>query len=327
MEACGGSDEPELVPAGTTSDSPGESATFPASELRRHNTRESAWVVLHGFVYDLTDFLEKHPGGGEAITAAAGKDVTLYWSAFHKREWLEQHLSPQWRLGTLDVSHGAEKLEEHTAAAPAAAKVGGDVAYSKTEDPRSLRRRQYMSKPVNPGLTCQVVDTIILLESCPERRVVLLERIVSLVETRGDPNCTDQDGGGGSTPLMLAATLGSDEHVQRLLEASADPLYATERSATALHKFAARPMPDARAPEVLTRLLDAQCSVNAAMKQGRTPLHVAAQWGQADMCRLLLANGAMPRARAGEDGTPADWARTCVTDKRKLTEVLRVLQA
>merc|ERR1719188_1688160 len=164
---------------------------------------------------------------------------------------------------------------------------------------------------------------MILLQSSPGRRGVLMDRIVSLVQTRGDPNCSDQDGGGGSTPLMIAAMLGSDEHVQTLLASDADPLYTTDRGVAALHKFAARPMPDAHAPGVLMRLLEARCSLNATMKQGRTPLHVAAQWGQADMCRLLMDRGAMPRARAGVDGTPADWARTAVRDKVKLAKVLR----
>jgi len=313
-------------------DSAGEvSAVFSAAEVLKHNTKDSVWVVLHGQVYDLTDFIEAHPGGAAPILASAGTDVTGFWCTFHKKEWLQQHLQPEWGLGTFD---GAEKLQEYTAAAPRAAKVGEsgtgeeyDVALLSTEDPRSLKKRQYRNRPIDKGLTFQVVDTMILLESSPGRKAVLMDRIVSLVQTRGDPNCTDQDGGGGSTPLMIAAMLGSDEHVRTLLESNADPLYTTDRGAAALHKFAARPMPDAHAPAVLTRLLEARCSLNATMKQGRTPLHVAAQWGQADMCRLLLDKGAMPRARAGTDGTPADWARTVVQDKVKLAAVLRVLHA
>lgn len=308
-------------------DSPDGGATYSASELRKHSTRESAWVVLHGVVYDLTDFLEIHPGGGEPILAAAGKDVTRFWSAFHKKEWLEEHLLPQWQLGTLDVSPGTEKLEEHSVTVPQAAKMEGDIVYSHLEDFKVLKKKKQRATPIHQGLTFQVIDNMILLQTCPERRGPLMERVVDLVETRGDPNCSDQDDGGGSTPLMLAATIGSDEQVKRLLDANADPHYSSERGVFALHKFAARPMPDARAPSVLTYLLEAQCSVNATMKQGRTPLHVAAQWGSAEMCRLLLANGAMPRMRAGTDGTPADWARTAVTSKVKLAEVLRVLEA
>lgn len=305
------------------------SATFSAAEVREHNTKDSVWVVLHGQVYDLTNFVEAHPGGAVPILASAGTDVTVFWSAFHKMEWLESHLQPEWRLGTFD---GAEMLQEYTAAAPAAAKEGSGgtgeeytVHLLNTEDPQSLKKRQYRNRPIDKGITFQIVDTIILLESSPGRKGVLMDRIVNLVKTRGDPNCSDQDSGGGSTPLMIAAMIGSDEQVRTLLESDADPLYTTDRGVSVLHKFAARPMPDAHAPAVLARLLEAACSANVTMKQGRTPLHVAAQWGQAEMCRLLLDRGAMPRARAGADGTPADWARATVLNKAKLASVLRVL--
>ncbi|KAH7102682.1 cytochrome b5 [Auriculariales sp. MPI-PUGE-AT-0066] len=43
------------------------------AEIAAHNTRESAWLVLSGKVYDATKFLDEHPGGDEVIIAEAGK--------------------------------------------------------------------------------------------------------------------------------------------------------------------------------------------------------------------------------------------------------------
>lgn len=302
-----------------------EDVTISVAEVRSHKFRESAWIVLKGYVYDLTEFIDKHPGGSQSILPALGKDVTMFWSAIHKEEWLEQHLQPEWRLGRLqEPQEGEEKLEEHRGAVAQPAKVGGDVVYTAVEDPKSLKRRQQRRQQIDLGLTFQLQDTMILLQTEPARKHTLMDRVVNLVEERGDPNCTDADGVGSSTPLLLAANLGSDEHVKRLLDANADPLYKTERNVTVIHKFAGRPMPDAVAPSVLSHLLNAQCSVNATMMQGRTPLHVAAQWGQVDMCRLLLNRGALKNLRA-TDGTAADWARVCIRDRVKLKAVLKVL--
>ncbi|KAL2642066.1 hypothetical protein R1flu_009653 [Riccia fluitans] len=36
-------------------------------EVRKHRTPEDAWIVVDGEVYDITDFLENHPGGAELI--------------------------------------------------------------------------------------------------------------------------------------------------------------------------------------------------------------------------------------------------------------------
>merc|ERR1719313_2199059 len=43
-------------------------------EVAKHNTEGDCWSSTHGVVYDLTKFLEHHPGGSEVITVLAGKD-------------------------------------------------------------------------------------------------------------------------------------------------------------------------------------------------------------------------------------------------------------
>jgi len=59
-------------------------------ELRRHNSRETGnWVVLYGQVYDLTEYIEEHPGGVEAITDVGGMDGTEKFQAVHNRELLD----------------------------------------------------------------------------------------------------------------------------------------------------------------------------------------------------------------------------------------------
>ena len=49
--------------------------TIPLDEVRSHNTKQSCYVTIDEEVYDVTSFVEDHPGGGELILEYAGKDV------------------------------------------------------------------------------------------------------------------------------------------------------------------------------------------------------------------------------------------------------------
>lgn len=44
-----------------------------ASSVAHHNTRKSCWVIINSQVYDLTEFLDHHPGGSSVILQYAGK--------------------------------------------------------------------------------------------------------------------------------------------------------------------------------------------------------------------------------------------------------------
>eukprot|EP00249_Psilotum_nudum_P007171 c20365_g1_i1 orf=788-1372(-) len=46
------------------------------SEVASHTTKDDCWLVIHGKVYDVTHFLEEHPGGEEVLIEASGKDAT-----------------------------------------------------------------------------------------------------------------------------------------------------------------------------------------------------------------------------------------------------------
>ena len=43
---------------------------IPLSEVQKHNTPESLWVTYQGSVYDVTDFINKHPGNQSSPTHA-----------------------------------------------------------------------------------------------------------------------------------------------------------------------------------------------------------------------------------------------------------------
>ncbi|KAL2175446.1 cytochrome b5-like protein [Thermothelomyces heterothallicus CBS 202.75] len=70
--------------------------------IAKHTTPDSCWVVLHGNVYDVTDFLREHPGGSRIILQLAGRDATAEYDPIHPPGTLEENLKPEAKLGVVD---------------------------------------------------------------------------------------------------------------------------------------------------------------------------------------------------------------------------------
>jgi cytochrome b involved in lipid metabolism len=52
-------------------------------EVEAANTAEKPWVAIRDKVYDLTAFVEKHPGGKDFLLAAVGRDATSVYESIH----------------------------------------------------------------------------------------------------------------------------------------------------------------------------------------------------------------------------------------------------
>ncbi|KAL2842686.1 cytochrome b5-like heme/steroid binding domain-containing protein [Aspergillus pseudoustus] len=45
-------------------------------EVERHASAKDLFVIVHDRVYDITDFLEEHPGGTDVLLELGGLDAT-----------------------------------------------------------------------------------------------------------------------------------------------------------------------------------------------------------------------------------------------------------
>lgn len=45
-------------------------------KIAQHNNPDDCWMIVRSKVYDVTDFLSRHPGGGQLITPYCGIDGT-----------------------------------------------------------------------------------------------------------------------------------------------------------------------------------------------------------------------------------------------------------
>jgi cytochrome b involved in lipid metabolism len=57
------------------------SKVFSSQEVSQHKTVENGmWVIIDGGVYDVTQFINEHPGGPKILKRSAGKDATKsFW--------------------------------------------------------------------------------------------------------------------------------------------------------------------------------------------------------------------------------------------------------
>ncbi|CAL5021197.1 unnamed protein product [Urochloa decumbens] len=77
---------------------------FTMSEVREHASRDSAWIVVHGGVYDCTAYLNDHPGGADSILINAGTDCTDEFDAIHSDK--AKALLLAYRIGDLLLTSG-----------------------------------------------------------------------------------------------------------------------------------------------------------------------------------------------------------------------------
>ncbi|KAF4664579.1 hypothetical protein FOL47_005066 [Perkinsus chesapeaki] len=76
-------------------------------EVAKHTTKDDCWIVVNGMVYNVTEWLPKHPGGPEIILQHAGQDASTDWNAIHPKDTMEKYGKP-YELGALGSTIGGE---------------------------------------------------------------------------------------------------------------------------------------------------------------------------------------------------------------------------
>jgi delta8-fatty-acid desaturase len=82
------------------------------AEVAKHNTRADAWICVEGRAYDVTKYVESHPGGWLPISNLAGKDVTDAFANYHPATVYEK-LLPNFYIGDICDYKVSEFVQEH----------------------------------------------------------------------------------------------------------------------------------------------------------------------------------------------------------------------
>mmetsp|Transcript_12654 Transcript_12654/g.27386 ORF Transcript_12654/g.27386 Transcript_12654/m.27386 type:complete len:132 (+) Transcript_12654:137-532(+) len=112
---------------------------YSLADVKQHTTDKSCWLVVHGKVYDVTDFLEEHPGGYDIIITSTGKDATQDFEEIGHSNSAKQLLE-KYYIGKYE---------------------GGDSAPSKTEQKAAAATQQKQTS--GASRTFQVLLPVILL--------------------------------------------------------------------------------------------------------------------------------------------------------------------
>ncbi|ETN45257.1 uncharacterized protein HMPREF1541_09088 [Cyphellophora europaea CBS 101466] len=78
------------------------------SELEQHSTKESVWLVVNEWVYDMTNFATEHPGGADIIYQHAGRDASISYNEIHAPSLIKKTLNEAEHVGILDRSTAPE---------------------------------------------------------------------------------------------------------------------------------------------------------------------------------------------------------------------------
>lgn len=87
----------------STIQSPAEATpnSYTLAEVATHKTSDSCWTAIDGQVYDLTPFIERHPGGVANIMKLCGIDGTDKFTAQHGGQSQPENTLKDYFIGLL----------------------------------------------------------------------------------------------------------------------------------------------------------------------------------------------------------------------------------
>jgi alkylation response protein AidB-like acyl-CoA dehydrogenase len=66
-------------------------ASITRADVAKNNTTDSLWMIIDSKVYDVTDFIEAHPGGEAVLRQVGGTDATEAFYNLHRHEVLKKY--------------------------------------------------------------------------------------------------------------------------------------------------------------------------------------------------------------------------------------------
>ncbi|KAL1976468.1 hypothetical protein VTN31DRAFT_2750 [Thermomyces dupontii] len=77
------------------------SKTFTPKEVAEHKSADKGlYIIVDGGVYDVTNFINEHPGGSKILQRVAGKDASKQFWKYHNQDVLKKY-APKLKIGVL----------------------------------------------------------------------------------------------------------------------------------------------------------------------------------------------------------------------------------
>lgn len=126
--------------------------TFAQADVESHNTAKSCYVTLGSKVYDVTSFIDDHPGGGDLILEYAGRDVTEIMRDVVSHEHTEAayEILEEYHIGFV-ASEPASKSTADGEAKETAAKDDGSAPSQPVYTSTGMSREEDLSVETDPA--------------------------------------------------------------------------------------------------------------------------------------------------------------------------------
>lgn len=72
-------------------------AKIAVADVEKHCTPQDCWVIVHGNVYDVTEYVSRHPGG-TMIYVKAGGDCSQLFDSYHTTPKARYETTSGWFL-------------------------------------------------------------------------------------------------------------------------------------------------------------------------------------------------------------------------------------
>ncbi|KAH8820800.1 cytochrome b5-like heme binding domain-containing protein [Xylogone sp. PMI_703] len=79
------------------------SKSFSVADVAAHNkdSKDGLYIIIDNNVYNVTEFVDEHPGGAKILKRVAGKDASKQFWKYHNEGVLKKY-SPKLKIGTVE---------------------------------------------------------------------------------------------------------------------------------------------------------------------------------------------------------------------------------
>ncbi|KAJ5815260.1 hypothetical protein N7474_007037 [Penicillium riverlandense] len=75
------------------------SKSFTPADVASHNSADNGlYIIVDSSVYDVTEFINEHPGGAKILKRVAGKDASKQFWKYHNESVLKKY-APKLKIG------------------------------------------------------------------------------------------------------------------------------------------------------------------------------------------------------------------------------------
>jgi cytochrome b involved in lipid metabolism len=83
---------------------------YTAGDVAGHAVRNYCWFILYNVVYDVTDYVDIHPGGSSRIYDECGTDATQAYASIHSKSVVNKD-GQSYSIGRLGTESGVQQAK------------------------------------------------------------------------------------------------------------------------------------------------------------------------------------------------------------------------